>query len=66
MPLQVKLPAFANGMIAEIAIPGVGVASGDSILRKDRSCPRLKNTGEKQQKVTYHTFPSRDPFKSDW
>ena len=65
LPFQVKLPAFAHGMIAEIAIPGVRVASGDSILRKDRSCPRLKNTGEKQQNFTYHTFPSREDKPSE-
>src|SRR6186997_200861 len=62
LPFQVKLPAFAHGMIAEITIPGVRVASGDSILRKDRSCPRLKNTGEKKQNFAYHTFPSTDPL----
>lgn len=53
LPLQVKLPAFANRMIAEVTVPSVLVGSGDSVLSKSRS-PWLKRNNQKQKNLAAH------------
>src|SRR5512147_966255 len=63
LPFEVKLPAFAHGMIAEIAVPGVLVGRGDSVLRKNCRFPMLKNNNQKQKDLTEHGFLRQFPSR---